>query len=35
LLQLIWAIGLIWKMICICENLVKPKNNATLVPNLL
>lgn len=32
LLQSIWVFCLIWKMVCICVNLVKTKNNANLVP---
>ncbi|WP_218043843.1 hypothetical protein, partial [Flavobacterium gawalongense] len=33
LLQVIWVIGLMGKLVCICENLVKLKNYANLVTN--
>jgi hypothetical protein len=35
MLQRIWAIGLMEKWFCICENLVNPKDNADLDPNCL
>lgn len=28
---MIWAIGLIWELVCICENFVNPKIRPNLV----
>jgi hypothetical protein len=30
---MIWAIGLMGKLVCICENLVNPKIGLNLAPN--